>query len=108
MVLKEMRTFLDSVRKITEGIAEKNNQKVISAARSVGNSAQGGMPGSLVAKLPIGFKKLGFDTHARFDRLAMDVASMDDSDVALTQLAELTKNCVACHEIYRISIPENK
>ena len=66
------------------------------------------MPGSLVAKSPIGFKKLGFDTHARFDQLAMDVESMADSDVALAQLAELTKNCVACHEIYKISIPENR
>ena len=67
-------------------------------------AAQGEVPGTLVGKLPLAFKKLGFDTHTKFDQLAMDADDLGDSKHALVQLSDLMHNCVACHETYRIDI----
>ena len=104
MVLSEMRTFLSSIQKISAGVAENNYKKVVESARTVGNTAQGEIPGTLVAKLPIGFKKLGFDTHKKFDQIAMDAESMEDAGLALSQVSELMLNCVACHETYKFIV----
>ena len=63
------------------------------------------VPGSLVGKLPLAFKKLGFDTHARFDELALDAEQLGDRDHALAQLNAILMNCVACHAAYRFEVP---
>ncbi|NOY15605.1 MAG: cytochrome c, partial [Gammaproteobacteria bacterium] len=55
-------------------------------------------------KLPLAFKKLGFDTHAKFDQLAMDANDLGDRDHTLQQLSTLMENCVACHAAYRINL----
>lgn len=104
LVLTEMRTFLASVQGITQGIGEQNMESVSKAAREVGAAAQQAMPGSLVGKLPLAFKKLGFDTHRRFDALALDAEQLGDGEHSLGQLSELMKNCVACHASYRFTI----
>ena len=104
LVFSEMRTFLDSVQQITKGIANKDMKLVAEAANKVGRSAQDGMPSSLVGKLPLEFKKLGFDTHSRFSQLAMDAESLGDEQHALTQVSDLMENCVACHAIYKIEV----
>jgi len=104
IVLAEMRIFLSSVQKITQGIAEDDMELVAEYARQVGMAAQGGIPGTLVGKLPIAFKKMGFDTHSKFDQLAMDADDLGDGSHALTQLSDLMQNCVACHETYRIDV----
>lgn len=103
LVLGEMRTFLSSVQMITKGISEKDMSQVIKAARLVGAQAQAEVPGSLIGKLPLSFKKLGFDTHKKFDLLALDAESLGDPQHTLLQLSELMNNCVACHATYRIS-----
>jgi hypothetical protein len=77
---------------------------VVEAARRVGAAAQQTMPGSLVGKLPLEFKKLGFDTHRKFDQLALDAEQLGDLEYTLKQLAELMNNCVACHATYRIDV----
>lgn len=102
LVLTEMRAFLISVQKITDGILHKDTGKISRSAREVGSNAQGNVPGTLVAKLPLEFKKLGFDTHARFDQLALDAEQLGDEEHALKQLAELMQNCVGCHAAYKI------
>jgi len=104
LVLTEMRAFLSSVQKITQGVAEDDMQLVAEYARQVGKAAQGDVPGTLVGKLPLAFKKLGFDTHSKFDQLAMDADDLGDGTHTLTQLSNLMQNCVACHETYRIDI----
>lgn len=102
LVLAEMRAFLISVQQITQGIAEKDMQRVADAARNVGLAAQGQVPGSLVGKLPLEFKRLGLDTHRKFDQLALDAGDLGEGDYALSQLAVLMQNCTACHAAYRI------
>jgi len=104
LVLAEMRAFLNSVQKITQGIAEDDMQLVEKYAQLVGSAAQGEVPGTLIGKLPLKFKKLGFDTHSKFDQLAMDANDLGDSQHALVQLSSLMQNCITCHATYRIDI----
>jgi len=103
MVLAEMRSFLISVQQVSKGIANNEMSYVISAARNSGAIAQGRAPESLANKLPLAFKRMGLDTHRKFDLLAQDAEDLGDRDHALTQLSTLMKNCIACHEMYRIS-----
>lgn len=104
LVLAEMRTFLQSVQQITNGLSENDMQQVAHAARQVGMATAGGVPGSLMGKLPIGFKRLGMDTHTKFDQMALDAKDIGDNGLVMEQLAELMQNCVACHEIYRFEL----
>jgi len=104
MVLSEMRGFLSSIQQINRGISEDNMALIAASARKSGKAASTGMPGTLVGKLPLAFKKLGGDTHVKFDQLAMDAEDLGDSGQALQQLSTLMKNCVACHKTYRIDI----
>jgi hypothetical protein len=101
LVLSEMRVFLESVQQITSGISGDDMELVAEYARKSGRSAQTEVPGSLIGKLPLSFKKLGFDTHAQFDQLALDAEQLGDRDHTLSQLNTLLKNCVACHAAYR-------
>lgn len=104
LVLGEMRGFLQSVQAILAGIQNKDTKTIIEAARRAGATAQEAVPANLMGKLPMEFKKLGFDTHRKFDQLAMDVEQMENAGIALEQLATLMQNCVACHAAYRIDL----
>lgn len=104
LVLAEMRAFLTSVQQINYGIAENNMALVAEYARKSGKAAQGEVPGTLVGKLPLQFKQLGFDTHSKFDQLAMDAEDLEDEKHTLEQLSTLMRNCVSCHAAYRIDI----
>jgi hypothetical protein len=102
LVLSEMRAFLESVQQITHGISDNDMKLVATSASSVGLASQQAVPGSLMGKLPLSFKKLGRDTHAKFDELALDAGQFGDSGHSLSQLGNLMQNCVACHAAYRI------
>lgn len=104
MVLAEMRMFLSSVQAITDGVSHNDSAKIVKAARKVGAQAQQAVPGSLSGKLPLSFKQLGFDTHRKFDTLALDAEDLGDPQHSLQQLSELMNNCVACHSIYKIEV----
>ena len=106
LVLTEMRAFLESIQQVTTGITANDMKLVAEAARKSGKAAQAAVPGTLVGKLPIAFKKLGFDTHAKFDQLALDAEEFGDSEHALSQLSTLMENCVACHAAYRFDITD--
>jgi hypothetical protein len=102
LVLTEMRAFLQAVQGITAGLSNNDIENVIKNARSVGMAAQQAVPGSLVGKLPLAFKKLGFDTHTRFDTLALNAEQFGDPGDILKELSRLMENCVACHAAYRL------
>ena len=104
LVLAEMRTFLDSVQQITQGVSDNDFETVAKAARKVGRAAKQGMPGTLVGKLPLEFKKMGFDTHAQFTQLALDAEQLGDDAPSLGQLGALLQNCVACHATYKFEV----
>ncbi len=102
LVLGEMRMFLGVTQRITAGINAEDMKAVTEAARSVGRAAAQGVPGTLMGKLPVEFKKLGMATHSGFDQIAMDAESLGDPAHALEQLSGLLNNCVACHAAYQI------
>lgn len=104
LVLSEMRVFLESVQQITSGISDDDMKLVVENARKSGSNAQMAVPGSLVGKLPLAFKKLGFDTHAKFDELALDAEQLGDRDHTLSQMNTILKNCVACHAAYQFDV----
>jgi len=102
LVLEEMRMFLSSIQKITGALSVEDMEATAKAAREVGAASQQAVPGTLMGKLPMSFKKLGFDTHSKFDALALDAESLGDSQHSLQQLSTLMKNCIDCHSIYQI------
>lgn len=104
LVLAEMRVFMESVQQITRGISTDDMELVAKYARKSGSNAAKEVPASLIGKLPLSFKKLGSDTHARFDTLALDAETFGDRDHTLSQMSELLKNCVACHAAYRFEV----
>ena len=106
LVLEEMRAFLESVQKITKAATEDDMKVISESARKVGKAAQSAVPGTLIGKLPIDFKKLGFDTHLKFDQLALNAEDFGDSNQVLIQLSNLMQNCVGCHAAYRIDVSD--
>jgi hypothetical protein len=102
LVLSEMRAFLSAVQQISQGIANKDMATIKQASQSLGMAATTKVPVSLMGKLPLEFKKLGFGTHEAFDQLAQDMVQMDDTAVALERLPVLLGGCVACHASYQI------
>ena len=104
LILKEMRDFLSATQQIIQASADDEVIKVVAVAKKVGRIAQAEVPSTLVGKLPMAFKKLGFDTHTKFDELAQDAQDMEDKDQTLKLLAELMQNCVACHAAYRLDL----
>lgn len=106
LVLAEMRGFLVAVQGISEGIVQGDSAAIIGAARAVGAAAQQGVPASLVRKLPLEFKQLGFDTHSKFDQLALNTEQLGDTSAVLAEVSTLLQNCVACHASYRIDLEQ--
>lgn len=104
LVLSEMRAFLQSLQQITSGITANDMALVAASARKSGMGSQTDVPGSLVGKLPLPFKQLGFDTHTKFDELALDAEQLGDRDHTLSQVNALLNNCVSCHAIYRFEL----
>jgi hypothetical protein len=104
LVLAEMRAFLDSVQMITQGIADRNFAVIAKAADDVGLKAQQEVPGTLVGKLPLEFKTLGFDTHQQFTQLSLDAKQLNDEAHTLEQLSATLNNCVACHAAFKFEI----
>ena len=106
LVLGEMRAFLTATQAVLVGATKGDLPVAADAARQVGVAAQHQVPASLMGKLPLGFKRLGFDTHSRFDQLALDAGSLGDANQTLAALGELMSNCVACHAAFRIDAPQ--
>ena len=99
----DMRRFLSSVQQISQGIAEDNMAMVSEAAKSVGTDNKHGAPVTLMAKLPMEFRQLGFTTHSAFDEIASK-AEAGEKQAIITLLASTTQNCVNCHNRFAIRV----
>ena len=102
LVLTEMRAFLVSVQAVMNAALAGDMSAVAKAARKSGAPSQDQVPSSLVGKLPLSFKTMGFDTHRAFDQLALDAEQLGDPEHSLQQLGNLMNNCIACHQAYRL------
>jgi len=106
LVLAEMRAFLVSVQGVSQAITENNMDKVEKLATKAGMAAEQDTPGSLLQKLPLGMKKLGFGTRDKFDEIARTAKTSKDAAIARKQLDTLMQNCIACHIAYRLPEPK--
>ncbi len=102
MILKEMRTFLEAVRNIHEGIETNDYKKIETYATASGMSLEKNVPADLVRSLPLPFKKLGFNTHDKFDALAKMAKEQKSKQLMHQELNSLMNNCTSCHASYKI------
>ncbi|HUJ76330.1 MAG TPA: hypothetical protein VL359_15820 [bacterium] len=102
MVLAEMRGNLAAVQGVLAGLLAKDMQQVSSAARASGMAAAADVTPSLLAKLPLAFKDLGFSVHRGFDELADAAQKGATPDQVLSRLNTQLQSCMACHAAYRL------
>jgi hypothetical protein len=107
-VMHEMRTFVEALHQINIGIEQNDPVLIAKVARASGGSVKDHAPAGLLASIPIGFKKIGFDTHDRFDAIAQEAEKNFDPKVTQQQVTELLGNCVACHKMFRMDISSSK
>ena len=103
-VMFEMRTFLEGVKHIHDGIQTGDYEKIEKNASKSGMSVENHVPGELLRSLPIEFKKLGFNTHDRFDKIAELARQKAKKEVLNQELSGLMNNCVSCHASFKINI----
>ncbi len=106
LILDEMRAFLVSVQGVSQAITENNMEKAAELAHKAGMVAEADTPGSLLQKIPLGMKKLGFGTRDKFDEISATAKTTKDPLVVRKQLDTLMQNCIACHAIYRLPEPK--
>ena len=108
LVLEEMRGLLEATQQILEGLSDGDMKQVEQAASGAGMAATGTMDMTLKAKLPMGFKKLGFATHTAFDDIAGMAGNGRDTGAIQKKLAETMNNCIACHAGFQIPLTVTK
>jgi len=106
-VLGEMRVLLETTQTIIEALANDDLATVDKAARSVGGAAIKTVDFKLRAKLPLGFKKLGFGTHYAFDEIADLAKAGKSAKEVQKKLAETMNNCIACHAMYQLPVVQS-
>jgi hypothetical protein len=104
LVLKEMRTFLDTLHMATVALGKEDVTAIAEPARKVGMAASGEVPVALRNKLPKEFKMLAMSTHKSFDLMALDAQELEDTQHSLTQLGSLMGNCTSCHALFKFEI----
>ena len=101
LVLSEMRSMLETVQIVVDGVKEGDMKKVAQAARASGMVAAADVNPALMAKLPLEFKQLGLSVHKRFDEIATAADSGTSREQVLATLSTQLSACVACHASYR-------
>jgi hypothetical protein len=111
LVLTEMRALLEAVNGMLSGLGEKDYEKAAKAADAVGMGLVASLEHqekTILLKLPVSFKKLGFGTHEKFDTIAAKIRKKEEIHSILKEMDDLTKNCVACHAGYKIELDTEK
>ena len=98
--LSEMRQMLASIQGIIAGIGEDDREKIIKSARYSGNRMARETPESIKKKTPQSFKNIGGPTHMMFEELVIR-AETDDLETLTSFSAELMKQCLACHSMFK-------
>lgn len=106
LILDEMREFLISVQAISQAITENDMDKVAKLGQKAGMEAEEGTPGSLLQKIPLSMKQMGFGVRGQFDEISTSAKETKDPAVARKQLDNLMNTCIACHSIYRLPEPQ--
>ena len=99
--MHEMQQFLVSISGVMDASLRGDFKAAAAAARVSGRTAPTGIEKSIAPKLPPEFRKLAFDTHSRFDQIAV-AADKGDREQVLRRVSDLFGNCIACHASYVI------
>ena len=96
-ILGEMRNLLGHMQQLTSAIADDDMDKVIEIANTLVEDSSGKTPTSIIAKMPLSFKKISLNIHSGFKKLLADSKEKRDSKLALKEVSEIMQNCLACH-----------
>ena len=102
LILQEMRNFLISTQGVSEAITNNDMNLAASLATKAGMVAEKNTPGSLLSKIPLSMKTMGFDTRKKFDEISADAMQLKDPLHSRKQLDQLMKNCIACHANFKL------
>lgn len=103
LLLREMRGFVAGLQQISDALARDDMQTVGQASRAMGTAAAHDVPVAMLARLPLGFKKLAFGVHGGFDAIAAEADRGGTPTGALHQLSGILGSCVACHATYQVA-----
>lgn len=106
MMLSDMRKFLENVQIITVALGKNDMEAIVIAAENVGTRDENPPP-TLIAKLPLEFKTMGFSTHEAFDELAKTAKNNGDIQTVAAGLGNILNNCTTCHAAYKIEVEAN-
>lgn len=98
-VMREMRTFVESLSLISDGMMEGDTAKIIRAGRRSGTGVE--PPEELVEMLPPNFLKMGRPAHQLFEAIADSAKNNFNLQTTQKQINMLLVKCTACHSTYR-------
>jgi hypothetical protein len=106
--LKSMRDHLRAINQIQGFLAEENYEAAADAAeKGLGQGHQHGEHGNHAARfMPVEMHQLGASMHKAANDLSLslrNVSVSNDLKPVFTQLHEVTKACVACHDQFRLA-----
>jgi len=101
-ILAEMRLMLEALSGVIAALSRDDPEAAAVAARSAGVGVAVDATPVLQPLLPPAFLSLGMATHQSFDRLADSLAAGATTNQGLSDLANISQNCTACHATFRI------
>ncbi|MBW7932736.1 MAG: hypothetical protein H3C62_03820 [Gemmatimonadaceae bacterium] len=105
-VLLEMRHMLGALGGAASAAAREDTTALFAAIAPAGSAAAADP--ALEALLPTAWKEIAERTHSGFDSLAMAVRRTPRGaalrDTVLVRVAQLTAQCNACHETFRVTV----
>ncbi len=104
-ILDQMRLFIQSIQAINEGLATGQMAAVAEAAAARGmkrNADDPNFPKSINLHATPLWKQMGGGVRKGFDALADAAKDGTSTEKQLQILADTMKNCVACHQTYRL------
>jgi len=104
MLLSDMRAFLVASQKVLEANLAGDMKTVEEAARLVGVKLFKDMPEDINAKFPISFTMIGPRAYIGFEAIVYEAAGSGNREAIFSHLAQLQKNCIACHALFRFDV----
>lgn len=102
-LLAGMRTYLETIQGIVAAIAENDVKQVPEIAERSGAKLVQKVSPSTGIKLPLAFTSMSFDTHDKFDKLAVKARKGASRSQVLTDLRDIMGNCISCHASFRLA-----
>ena len=104
LILSEMRGLLVATQGILDGANNGDMQHISQAARAAGMAITVDASPVLMAKLPLGLKRLGMSVHRDMNDIA-DAAEKGRPPAEILKMTSgvLTK-CVACHATWQLGL----